>query len=186
MLMLHATTAKEMMCLFILIDSFLVVFHKYKVFFIDINEYISSFSNGHKGGLRLDYLPCVNYSMLINKVNTCTMCEVENHDSVSWQALKVAVSGELIKPCQQYIDFVEAGQRVQIPELTIEPTIDKLLNMTEMVDTLFTITITAGDEELLVHDFPVSLMAFDQWTGIGVRPELLASFVVPNHSLPNR
>ena len=146
-------------------------------------DYISSFMNGHQGGLRLDYLPCVNYSMLLNKVNTCTMCEVENHDTTNWQAVKVNVGGEFITPIVRHIDFIEVGQRVQIPELKIEPLLDKLLNMTEMVDTIFTITITAGEEVLLTQDFPISLMAFDQWTGISVRPELLASFVVPNHPL---
>ena len=146
-------------------------------------DYISSFSNGHQGGFRLDYLPCVNYSMLLNKVNTCTMCEVENHDSVNWQTVKVGVSGEFIKPNEKHIDFIEVGQRAQIPELRIEPLADKLLDMTEMVETVFTITITAGEDELLTHDFPISLMTFDQWTGTSVRPELLASFVVPNHPL---
>ena len=144
-------------------------------------DYISSFNDGHQGGLRLDYLPCVNYAMLLNKVNTCTMCEVENHDHANWRAMKVGVSGEFIKPNVQHVDFVEAGQRVLIPELKIEPLIDKMLTMTEMVDTIFTITISAGDEVLLTHDFPISLMAYDQWTGTSVRPELLASFVTPNH-----
>ena len=146
-------------------------------------DYISSFNNGHQGGLRLDYLPCVNYSMMLNKVNTCTMCEVENHEHTSWQAVELSVGGEFIKPDVQYVDFIEAGQRVLVPELKIEPLIDKLLNMTEMVETIFTITIKTGGEVLLQHDFSISLMAFDQWTGIGVRPELLASFVVPNHPL---
>lgn len=146
-------------------------------------DYISSFNNGHQGGLRLDYLPCVNYSMMLNKVNTCTMCEVENHEHTNWQDVEVNVGGEFIKPDVQYVDFVEAGQRVLIPELKIEPLKDKLLNMTEMVETIFTISITTGGEVLLQHDFPISLMAFDQWTGTGVRPELLASFVVPNHPL---
>ena len=146
-------------------------------------DYITSYNNGHQGGLRLDYLPCVNYSMMLNKVNTCTMCEVENHEHSNWQTLELSVGGEFIKPDVQYVDFIEAGQRVLVPELKIEPLVDKLLNMTEMVETIFTITIKTGGEVLLQHDFPISLMAFDQWTGTGVRPELLASFVVPNHPL---
>ena len=146
-------------------------------------DYITSYNNGHQGGLRLDYLPCVNYSMMLNKVNTCTMCEVENHEHSNWKTLELSVGGEFIKPDVQYVDFIEAGQRVLVPELKIEPLVDKLLNMTEMVETIFTITIKTGGEVLLQHDFPISLMAFDQWTGTGVRPELLASFVVPNHPL---
>ncbi|MBO7418596.1 MAG: DUF3320 domain-containing protein [Bacteroidaceae bacterium] len=149
-------------------------------------DHISDFNNGHQGNLLLDYLPCVNYSMLLNKVNTCSLCEVENRDEADWRSVKVEVKGEFLKPCLQYADCIPAGQRVQISALKIEPMPDKLLNMTEMVDTVFTIAITAGEEVLLTHDFPISLMAYDQWTGSSVRPELLASFVTPNHPLISR
>ena len=144
---------------------------------------IDLFENGHKGILRIDYLPCVNYSMLLNKVNTCNLCEIENRDDTDWNTLKVEVTGEFIKPSTQYADMVQAKQRIQVANLKVEPIPDKLLNMTEMVETVFTITITSGEEELLKHDFPISLMAYDQWTGSGVRPELLASFVTPNHPM---
>ncbi|MCR4765025.1 MAG: DUF3320 domain-containing protein [Bacteroidaceae bacterium] len=146
-------------------------------------DYITSFENGHQGVLRFDYLPCVNYSMLLNKVNTCTLCEIENRDSTNWQTVTVKVSGEFIKSNEQHIEIVGTGQRAQVADLKIEPLIDSLLSMTEMVGTAFTITISAGEDVLLSHAFPISLMAFDQWSGSSVRPELLASFVVPNHPL---
>ena len=149
-------------------------------------DYISDFSNNHRGSLRLDYLPCVNYSMLLNKVNTCNLCEVENKEEIDWRAVKVEVTGDFLKPSVQFTDCVPAGQRVQLAALKIEPMPDKLLNMTEMVDTMFTLTISAGEDVLLTHDFPISLMAYNQWTGSTVRPELLASFVTPNHPILSR
>ena len=147
---------------------------------------IDLFKDGHKGNLRMDYLPCVNYSMFLNKVNTCNLCELENRDSVDWEGIQVEVTGEFIKPSCQLTDRIQSGQRVQFTDLKIEPIPDKLLNMTEMVESAFTLTVKAGEEELLKTDFPISLMAFDQWTGSGVRPELLASFVTPNHPLLSR
>jgi hypothetical protein len=149
-------------------------------------DYISDFSNNHRGSLRLDYLPCVNYSMLLNKVNTCNLCEVENKEEIDWRAVKVEVMGDFLKPSVQFTDCVPAGQRVQLAALKIEPMPDKLLNMTEMVDTMFTLTISADEDVLLTHDFPISLMAYNQWTGSTVRPELLASFVTPNHPILSR
>ncbi|MCR5574973.1 MAG: DUF4011 domain-containing protein [Bacteroidaceae bacterium] len=149
-------------------------------------DHITDFNNGHQGSLRLDYLPCVNYSMLLNKVNTCNLCEVENHENADWRSVKVEVKGDFLKSCVQYADCIQAHQRIQLSALKVEPIPDKLLNMTEMVDTTFTLTITSGEDVLLVHDFPISLMAYDQWTGSTVRPELLASFVTPNHPLISR
>ena len=34
--------------------------------------------------------------------------------------------------------------------------------------------------------YPINLMAFDQWTGSGILPELLAAFVTPNHPILSR
>ena len=92
-----------------------------------IMDYISDFSNNHRGSLRLDYLPCVNYSMLLNKVNTCNLCEVENKEEIDWRAVKVEVMGDFLKPSVQFTDCVPAGQRVQLAALKIEPMPDKLL-----------------------------------------------------------
>ncbi len=147
---------------------------------------IDSFNNGHQGSLRIDYLPCVNYSMVLNRVSTCNLCEIENQDHEEWNDVLIMIEGEFIKPSEMHIEKMMPRQRVQADKLTLEPIPDRLLNMTEMVQTVFTLSVKAGEEELLRHDFPISLMAYDQWTGSTVRPELLASFVTPNHPLLSR
>ncbi|MGE3110108.1 MAG: DUF4011 domain-containing protein [Phycisphaerales bacterium] len=42
------------------------------------------------------------------------------------------------------------------------------------------VTATAGDASCITS-FPIDLLAFDQWPGTSLYPELLAAFITPNH-----
>ena len=57
----------------------------------------------------------------------------------------------------------------------------KLMALTEAFQTSFTITISIDGKEIHRESLPLLLMPFDQWHGDYVMPELLASFVTPNH-----
>ena len=143
--------------------------------------------NGKRcGKLMFDYLPCVNYAMLRNGVATCIQCVVENEDTTDWRQVRVGVRGEQIKPHEVMLDFIPQGQRIQLNNLKIEPELDALVNSTERIQTKFTVSVSVADEEVLQEEYDISLLPFDQWPGNNVMPQLLASFVIPNHPLLSR
>ena len=143
--------------------------------------------NGKRcGKLLFDYLPCVNYAMLRNGVATCIQCVVENEDTTDWRQVRVGVRGEQIKPHEVMLDFIPQGQRIQLNNLKIEPELDALVNSTERIQTKFTVSVSVADEEVLQEEYDISLLPFDQWPGNNVMPQLLASFVIPNHPLLSR
>ena len=143
--------------------------------------------NGKRcGKLLFDYLPCVNYAMLRNGVATCIQCVVENEDTTDWRQVRVGVRGEQIKPHEVMLDFIPQGQRIQLNNLKIEPELDALVNSTERIQTKFTMSVSVADEEVLQEEYDISLLPFDQWPGNNVMPQLLASFVTPNHPLLSR
>jgi hypothetical protein len=55
------------------------------------------------------------------------------------------------------------------------------MTLTEAVMTTFTIKVVIDSDAIASKTFPITLMAFDQWTGANIMPELIASFVTPNH-----
>ena len=117
--------------------------------------------NGKRcGKLLFDYLPCVQ--------------------------VRVGVRGEQIKPHEVMLDFIPQGQRIQLNNLKIEPELDALVNSTERIQTKFTVSVSVADEEVLQEEYDISLLPFDQWPGNNVMPQLLASFVIPNHPLLSR
>jgi DNA polymerase III delta prime subunit len=42
------------------------------------------------------------------------------------------------------------------------------------------------DSQVFQQEYPLYLMAYDQWTGYSILPELLAAFVTPNHPILSR
>lgn len=131
--------------------------------------------------LKIEYLPSLNYSMLINGVETCSKCVLDNVGNHDWHQLQITVNGEFIKEYTQRFEFLRSGQSVQISQLQILPDIKKLSEITEAINTTFNITIEEQNGQVLQKELPITLLAYDEWSGTNVMPEHIASFVVPNN-----
>ena len=138
------------------------------------------------GTIHLEYLPCINYAMIHNHVPSCNFCELMNSDEVDWNNIKVSIDGELIKYSESILEVIPHGQNIQINNLEISPESGKLIELTEGIDTIFHLVITISGEIAHQQTFPIKLMAYDQWTGSRIMPELLATFVTPNHPILSR
>ena len=139
-------------------------------------------SGKRNGRLFFDYLPEINYAMVLNDVATCVRCILQNDDARDWTSVRLSVGGDMIRACEVYMEKISAGQRLQLDNLKIEPDSSKLLTLTERVHTSFALKATAGDGDVMVDKtFDIDLLPFDHWPGIGIMPSLLAAFVVPNH-----
>ena len=125
--------------------------------------------------VKAEFLPCLNYAMAVNGQKCLEFIEISNPTADDWHGVQVKVSGDLIADASYIIDTVPAGMTVRVTDLDVKPDLDKLREMTESVETAFTLTV--GDAQ---QSFPLRLLAFDEWPGVGVRPEMLAAFVTPN------
>ena len=139
-----------------------------------------------KAVLKIEYLPSLNYSMLNNGVETCSKCVLENVDQHDWHQVQISIRGELIKGHVQRLEFLRKGQSVQIGHFKILPDIKKLSEITEAINTTFTVTVEEQSGQLLQQELPITLLAYDEWAGTNVIPEHIASFVVPNNPLLSR
>ena len=139
-----------------------------------------------KAILIIEYLPSLNYSMLNNGVETCSKCVLENVDQHDWHQVQISIRGELIKGHVQRLEFLRKGQSVQIGHFKILPDIKKLSEITEAINTTFTVTVEEQSGQLLQQELPITLLAYDEWAGTNVIPEHIASFVVPNNPLLSR
>ena len=130
--------------------------------------------------LKVEYLPCLNYAMALNGRKCMEYCELFNDSSEDWHQLKVIVTGEMIQEAEVAIDIIPAKQTIRVTDIQVMPDIDKLRELTESVDTKFQIVVQENGSEVLSKDYPLRLLAFDEWPGIGLAPEILAAFVTPN------
>jgi DNA polymerase III delta prime subunit len=130
--------------------------------------------------LQIDYLPSLNYAMSVNGKRCIERLEITNNDNSDWHDVTVSVSGDMLVPSSETTTIIPGGKTVSFTQLDIQPNVDQLRQLTESVDTQFAVSISIDGQEVLVKHCPLRLMAFNEWPGLGIMPELLASFVTPN------
>ena len=98
----------------------------------------------------------------------------------------MTVSGEKIEEHILHIDSIRKMKSIQLQTIKIAPNINALVSLTEAVNTTFSLKIEQEGELLWKKEYPICLLAFDQWTGGAIMPEFIAAFVVPNNPLLSR
>ena len=138
------------------------------------------------GELCFNYLPCINYAIYNNNISTCLECSITNRDNHDWKDVTFRIEGPDIQEQTTHINQITIGETVDISELNIHPNIDKLIELTEAIQSTFKLSITCEGTVVFEKDFSIYLMAYDQWCGSTIMPELLSTFVTPNHPLITR
>lgn len=134
-----------------------------------------------QGKLVFDYLPCINYAMILNNNRTFNKFVLRNEGKENWEDVSIQLTGDMFEPCQLNVKMVRANREVDFVEANLMPNTSKLMALTESVQTEFIIHLQIAGEEVLTQAVPIMIMAFDQWNGTTIMPELIASFVTPNH-----
>ena len=142
-----------------------------------------SFEDETKGFLCFEYIPCINYSLYHNNIPICIKFSVSNQDDNEWNNVQIAIKGDFFESTNTIVESIPAQQEIAIKDIEISPIANKLIELTEAVNSHLSVTILQDEKVILQKEFPVYLMAFDQWFGTSIRPEVLASFVTPNHPL---
>lgn len=136
--------------------------------------------------VNLDYLPKINYAMINSGMEACNSLIVENIDIRDWNNIKISISGEYIKDSLSRFEHLRQGDSLQDRSIKIVPDIKYLSEITESIKTSFRLIIEEEKETLIESEYPLILLAYDEWAGSSVMPEHIASFVVPNHPLLTR
>ena len=145
--------------------------------------------NDKKNMIKVEYLPCLNYAMTTNGRRCVEYIEVTNPTVEDWTTVTVRISGELVAAQEQVVERIPAGEAVRLTNLDVVPDRDKLRELTESVETTFNVELRmvsgqqgASNVQLPTPStsFPLRLLAFDEWPGVNVMPEIVAAFVMPN------
>lgn len=141
-------------------------------------------SGEYKGKIKVDYVPCINYAMVLNNKKTFNKFEVyADRTSRPWKNVSITITGEMLQPYQKDFSKQNAGEAVSLDDAALLPVATRLAALSEAIQSSFVIGVTIDGTQVLRHAQPVTFMAYDQWHGINVSPELVAAFVTPNHPL---
>ena len=135
--------------------------------------------------MRLDapVLPIINYAMQQNGAVVVQSVTIENRTDnlLEHLDLHITASPEFALPYQRHIDCLPPRQSVTFtrPKLILNG--EFLAAMTEKVTGVLHFQLRKNEVELLSEHAETTVLAFDEWHGVGLYPELLAAFVTPNH-----
>ena len=78
------------------------------------------------------------------------------------------------------VDRLAAGGRLSVQARNLDLRGDFLLNLADSMRGTVTITVSKDEEIIAEQDYPVELLAYNEWGGAGFMPDLLAAFSMPN------
>lgn len=136
-----------------------------------------------KLNIEFSYLPVVNFAMQQNRVSVIRNFSIENLTEEILKDLKIELTTdpEFTTATPISIEVINAKEkiRVEIPKLSLSSNYFALL--TERISADFSLKIYSKGKLLFEEKYPINVLAYDQWGGIAVLPEMLSAFVTPNH-----
>ncbi|MEO3402981.1 DUF3320 domain-containing protein [Mucilaginibacter sp. CAU 1740] len=135
-----------------------------------------------KSAIEISYNPVLNFALQQNYVPAIREIIIKNNSEADWHDVKIEITSEpdFATKWQGTIEVLQVGESYQLkPSINISTRF--LSELTEKISGNYLITITADNEVIFQENYPVSVLAFDQWGGIGLLPEMLTAFSTPNH-----
>lgn len=133
--------------------------------------------------IKFSYTTVINYSIQQNNIPTIRELVIENISSRDLKNVEVNIetTPKFSNICVIKLDMIRANQsiNVEVKNFLLDP---KLLSeLTEKISSEIELKIYNPEEHFFGELFPIEILAFDQWNGLNSFPELLTSFVTPNH-----
>ena len=129
----------------------------------------------------------LNYAMIYNGFPIIHDICIKNTSDIDLQnlTLNITTDNGMIKPFIQGIELIKSEEDIHFNELEVQIDAQYLSALTEKDICQLTISVKQADETLVSDTMKLTALAFDEWPGVLVNPELLASFVMPNHPVVN-
>lgn len=134
--------------------------------------------------VELEYAERVNFAMHQHGVPLIELMSLTNDGHATAMDVSVTISlenGEC-EPWTARLEMIGAGETVRLtPEAAAFSLRGRdLAQRAEAERTTFLVEVACSDQQVSSR-WPVDLLAFDQWPGITLYPDLLAAFITPNH-----
>jgi len=121
--------------------------------------------------MQQNYVPIVRNLVIYN----------ESQENVSNIDVKISFEPDFAKEFVYNVAEIKAGSSVEIAPVRISLKSEFLFSLTEKMVGTINIKVVQGENVLFSEDNSIELLALNEWSGLLVMPEIIASFVTPNH-----
>ena len=138
--------------------------------------------------LEATVVPMINYAMTQNNIKIIPDLYIKNNteNQIEDLEIKIEASPEFIIPHTHNVSLIRENGEISIKDIKLHVNEEYLVNLTEKVSGHITIKIIVDNQELNSEIYDISLLAYDQWNGLSIYPEMLCAFITPNHPLVNK
>lgn len=125
----------------------------------------------------------INFAMQQNYVPVIRFLTVNNESDEVLENidLKIGFEPEFAKEFKYHIESIPAHESVEISPVRINTNTNFLFSLTEKMVGNITVDVMHGDENIFTYQNEIELLAYDQWSGLNIMPEIITAFVTPNH-----
>jgi hypothetical protein len=136
----------------------------------------------------LTYSQVISFSMQQNHVPVIRKLTLLNNTGKDIQDINICLPLEIeaAAPASTNISIIKNGESFDVNNFDIKLSAKFISELTERFSSSFQLIIQSGIQRLYQREFPIDILAYDQWQGALVLPELISTFVTPNNPLLSR
>ncbi len=129
------------------------------------------------------YNRVLHFALQRNQVPVAKSLVLANPTEEDWNQLRISLvmDPELAEPVSLQIDCLPAGSSTVWSPIHIEMRSAALAELTEKISAQLILKVEREGTEIWEKRYPLDVLAYDQWHGLGVLPEMLSAFVTPNY-----
>ena len=134
--------------------------------------------------VQCDYLPLINFAIQQNGASIIHQLSIENTTPAPLKDIQVQITTEptfgnaaLIAVAQ-----IPPNESICLSSFNLTLSANYFTQLTERLSGNLKIEITSEAESVFCQTYPIDILAYDQWGGLNVLPEMLAAFITPNHT----
>lgn len=133
--------------------------------------------------VRVAHVPVVNFAMQQNHVPVIREITLKNvgENVLKEVIVQITFEPDFATAYRLNVEAIPVGAEERITTLPIQLSTSFLSQLTERLLGHIRVEVTAEDRPLFSESYEIALLAFDQWGGLAILPEMLAAFVTPNH-----
>jgi hypothetical protein len=131
----------------------------------------------------LIFTPIINFAMQQNYVPVIKKLTGKNISGSDLENIVLTIQSdpEFAVTLEHSVDIIRKDEIFELNSLTLKVSAKYLAELSERVSGSITLSITANKESIFKETYPIDLLAYDQWNGLSILPELLTAFITPNH-----
>lgn len=150
---------------------------------IGLTEEESTYLDSEQIRMEIQSLPVINFALQQNGMPIIRAIRIDNNTSEDLfdVVIRISSSPAFCRPFQKTISFIPAKSQFELKEIDLVIDAEYLAGLTEKVAGVLTAELADGEQILCAESVDISLLAFNEWHGSRIFPELLAAFVTPNH-----